>query len=193
MNGFGNTNSAAKDPPTSISYIAGNCSDGTRLPDFSYDFNNPNWSTCTRLNYSSGYTYLSQLYTYQDATYNLSSLAERFTYRQAFWKVAPCSCTLEVDVRLMIHTHSHLCGAYASVIIHLPPYRKFLGSSKQASPKQSVIACCPGSELPGELFSWSFAILLHFKRMSAHVKAGACAEAIESSGSSTGKGPTMAA
>ena len=90
LNGMGNTNSAIKDPPSSISYIAGNCSDGTNLPDFSYDFSNPKWSTCTRLNYSSQYTYFSQLYTNQDPAYNLSGLAERFTYRQAFQQGSPC-------------------------------------------------------------------------------------------------------
>ena len=91
LNGFGNTNSG-KDAPSSISYIAGNCSDGTNLPDFSYDFNNPNFdTTCPRLGYPYGYTFLGRLYTYQDVALNLSSLAQRFTYRQAFQPYGLCS------------------------------------------------------------------------------------------------------
>ena len=188
LNGVGNTNSAVKDPPTSIAYIAGNCSDGTKLPDFSYDFFNPNWSTCSSLNYSSQYNYSSQLYTNQDAAHNLSSLAERFTYRQAFRNCAPCQ----------LNTHSPLRNSFAqaiSLISHDPSStscQKILGSSKQACPKRlSIVACCPGSKLLGDLFSWSFAILPRFKHTG--VKARVCAEATGSSGSSMGKGPTMEA
>ena len=81
--GYGNTNSREKDPPSSISDIAGNCSDGTQLPGFTYDFFNSQFrKDCSPLGYPSNYTYDGSTYTYQDQLYSLSRLAEQLTYRQ---------------------------------------------------------------------------------------------------------------
>lgn len=96
QNGSIHTNSSQKEPPSTISYIAGNCSDGVQLPAFSYASTNSRFAkTCSPLGYSTLHSFSSRVYTYQKSTYNLSSFAVNFTYRQATQIVPPVRVHVE--------------------------------------------------------------------------------------------------
>ena len=77
-NGYGNTNSAQQNPPSTIVTLHGTCSDGSVLPELTYDFRNPAFQQyCSRLGYPSSYTF-----NYKDyLSYDLSDFAQRFDYR----------------------------------------------------------------------------------------------------------------
>ena len=77
-NGYNNTNSAQQNPPSTIAYIRGICSDGTWLPALSYDIDNPAFQKyCASLGYLRDYTYDPTRYN----SYALYKFAQRFDYR----------------------------------------------------------------------------------------------------------------